>query len=870
MSKNKTLVIVESPGKIKKLESILGPEYIVLASVGHIIDLPEKTLSIAIDNDFKPSYAELENKKKVIFDLKRALKSCTNVLLATDEDREGEMIAWSLAYVLGLKNPNRITFTSITKDEILKAVKNPRKIDYDLVDAQKTRRILDRIVGYEISPILWKSIGQSLSAGRVQSVVTRLIVDREKEIEEFFKSKSTSYFTVNGIFIDKKKLDFDSQLYTSKKQKVINEEETNEDEPKVEVKMNEKEVGTLIKGGKAIIETKADIVKLFKKMSEGEFKISGVGMRESQRYPAPPFTTSSLQQEAGRKLGFAIKRTMMAAQNLYEAGHITYMRTDSVNLSKEALESIEKYVLTKYGKKYSNPKNYKAKTANAQEAHEAVRPTHVENETVPAKNKISSDEIRLYQLIWKRATASQMTPAIFDIKTTQITNTNVSDYYFQTVIHDVKFNGFLAVYNLQNVDVVNNSDEIRSISLPDIGSKILYSEINSKESWPRPPTRFNETSLVKKLDPDELNIGRPATYASIITKIQDKEYVTKMDHPGIEKPIQKIQLKKNKITEDSDVIVIGKENGKLTPTNMGKIVTGFLMANFPGIMDYKFTAAMEVSLDEIAAGKKPWVKLMELFYKDFHKTVTSLLKNSSNIMDANKRSLGMDGGGNEIIATVRKYGPVVLLINKESGKTLNIAPVKVPLTLDSITKADAEKLFAYPKLLGRYNRYEVKLYRGKYGLYAKYGDENISLNSVNVKNDDEITLEMVIKLIEDRNSKYLWAGKEGKIQYLVMDGKYGRYINITDKSKKTSKPLNIKLDEGIDPKTLTLDLVKKIVEEGKINKYKKKIKGVDDKTKPKETSIKSTPKETSIKSTPKETSIKSTPKPVAKKPTKKK
>ena len=828
----KTLVIVESPGKIKKLESILGPEFQVLASVGHIMDLPEKSLSIDIKNNFTPFYAELENKKKVISDLKRAQKSCSDILIATDEDREGEMIAWSIAYILGLKNSKRITFTSITKDEILNAVSKPRKIDLALVDAQKTRRILDRIVGYEISPILWKSIGQSLSAGRVQSVVTRLIVDREKEIEEFFKAESKSFFTVNGKFLDKKKQEFDSILFTTRKQKTIQMDfDDFDEEPQIEVNHNEKETGTLIRGSKAIIESKDDIIKLFKKLSEGDNMISGVGTKQSQRYPSPPFTTSSLQQESGRKLGFTIKRTMMAAQNLYEAGYITYMRTDSVNLSLEALKTIEKYVKSKFGNAYSNPKNYKAKTANAQEAHEAVRPTHIEDETIPAKNKISSDELKLYQLIWKRTVASQMTPAIFDIKTTQIINTKVSDYYFQTDVPDVKFNGFLVVYNIQNIETNDGKadDSVKSISLPDVGAKILYSEINSKESWPKPPTRFNETSLVKKLDPDNLNIGRPATYASIITKIQDKEYVNKMDHEGIERVVQKIQLKKNKITEDKDKIVIGKENGKLTPTNMGKIVTKFLMTNFPGIMDYKFTASMEVSLDEIASGQKEWLKLMNLFYDDFHKTVTNLSKNSSNIMDANKKDIGLDGGGNKIVATVRKFGPVVLLLDKESGKTINIAPIKAPLTLDSITKDDAISLFAFPKLLGRYNRYEVKLNRGKYGLYAKYGDENISLNSLVNKDADSITLDDVIKLIQERDSKYLWSGKEGKIHYLVMDGKYGRYINVTDKSKKTAKPLNIKLDETIDPKKLTLESVKKIVEDGKINRYKKKTEKTNEK-----------------------------------------
>lgn len=818
----KILVIVESPGKVKKIQDILGDDYIVTASVGHIIDLASNNMSIEIKNNFKPIYQTLEGKGNVIGDIEKLASKTNDVLLATDEDREGEMIAWSLAYVLNLKNPKRITFNSITEQEILNAVKNPRKIDDNLVDAQKTRRILDRIVGYEISPILWKSIGQSLSAGRVQSVVVKLILDREEEIEYFIKNKLKSYYIINGIFYDKKNVDFLSNLYTTKKQTIKLEEDDDKQDNKKEEDNIDNSSGKLLKGSKAVIEDKKKALELLTLMSGAKYTIGGIGTKKSFRKPSPPFTTSTLQQEAARKLGFSIKRTMTAAQHLYEVGHITYMRTDSVSLSKEAMDKINKYVLTTYGKEYSNPTEYKGKSANTQEAHEAVRPTHIEVRSLDEKGKILSDEIRLYELIWKRSVASQMKPAIFNINTTQILISTLKDYYFTTQVSTVLFNGFLAVYNIKNVEEDGEiNDDTKSINLPEVGKEIKYKEIIGDELYSKPPTRYNEASLVNKLDPENLNIGRPSTYAAIIGKIQEKEYVVKQDHNGIEKEAVTLTLKNKKINEESKKLLIGKDLNKLTPTNMGRIVTKYLVKYFPDIMDYKFTSDMEDKLDNIAEGNNKWVKVLDDFYKDFHKTVENLVKSEIKVLDENKRVLGKDKDGNNIIATTRKYGPVVY-IEDSKGKSINMAPIKIPLTIDSITIKDALEILAYPKILGKYEKKEVKLFKGKYGFYVKIGDDNISLAKLNIEDESEITMDKINELIEEKKKKYLWEGKEGKVIYLVLEGPYGRFINVTDKSKKTNKPLNVKLPEEVKIEELTMDKIKTLVEEGKKNKFKKR------------------------------------------------
>ncbi len=831
---SKTLVIVESPGKIKKIQSILGDAYIVTASVGHIIDLNSKTMSVDIENDFEPKYEYLSGKEKVIKELKHLSGMCSEILLATDEDREGEMIAWSLAYVLGLKNPKRITFNSITEEEILNAVSKPHKIDMDMVEAQKARRILDRIVGYEISPILWKSIGQSLSAGRVQSVVVKLIIDREKEIDKFFSEKLKSYFSFMGKFVDKKKIEFPSILCSTKKSK-IKEDDSDEDdsEDTNDADDKTKKNGILKVGSKVLLEDYKEVKDIMKKIQKSKYNIQGIGTKESMSNPSAPFTTSTLQQEAASKLGFTIKRTMSAAQNLYEAGHITYMRTDSVSLSKDAFKQINAYVLKKYGKEYSRPKEYKGKSSNTQEAHEAVRPTHVDHVEIPQKNRIASDEVRLYQLIWKRTVASQMMPAIFTVNITQIGISELKDYYFSTEVKTIKFSGYLAVYDVKNVEQNDNKlDDSVSVTLPKVGESINYSKIESTENYQKPPPRFNEGMLVKKLDPDNLNIGRPSTYAAIITKIQEKEYVSKIEHEGREVDARILTCTSKEIKESSNKIILGKDINKLSPTNMGKIVTSFLISYFPEIMDYKFTATMETQLDKIAEGKEEYANVLDTFYTNFHKIITSLDKKNIKVMDEEKRVIGKDPeSGYNVVCTHKKYGPVVF-IESGIGKP-NMAPIKFPLKLETITLKQALELLSYPKLLGKHERKDVRLHRGKFGLYVKYGEENISLNSLKLANEGDLKFEQVVDLIKERMKKYLWSGKEGKVEYLIMEGPYGKFINVTDKAKKLGKPLNIKLPEDTKIDQLTLDRVKQLVEEGKLNKFKKKLKTKDEKEKEK-------------------------------------
>jgi DNA topoisomerase-1 len=812
----KILVIVESPGKIKKIQSILGDNYIVTASVGHIIDLNSKDMSIDINNDFKPKYYTLQGKSKVINDLKKLAKNSSDILLATDEDREGEMIAWSIAYVLGLDGAKRITFNSITEQEILKAIENPKEIDLNLVDAQKSRRMLDRIVGYELSPILWKSIGQSLSAGRVQSVVVKIILDREKEIQEFLSKEILSEFKFKAEFNQ----NIISQLYQIKKPNLqlnTNEEKLEEAEQTEENNDNDKVKGQIIKGYKAYIPTEKNARELINKIIESEFKISGTGEKTQLRNPSPPFTTSTLQQEASRKLGFTIKRTMMAAQNLYEAGHITYMRTDSVNLSSEAINDIGKHIKSKYGISYYIKREYKS-SKNTQEAHECVRPSHIEISGLSESGKINSDEVKLYTLIWKRTIASQMAPAKISVSNTQISISKLKDYYFQSEISSIIFDGFLKVYNIENIE--NNDEKKILTKMPKQNEKLILSRVESKQDYQKPPPRYNEASLVNKLDPKNLNIGRPSTYAAIITKIQERGYVEKKDNEGIEKDSLELIWKSDKkqINETKNKINIGKDNGKICPTIIGKLVTEFLTEYFKDLMDYKFTSNMENKLDQVAEGDLSILNLMKEFYsKEFHPIIEKLSKEKIKYTDKNQRILGTDENNNTIIATIKRYGPVVL--SEINGKMKNISPLKSPHTIETVTLETALELLSYPKLLGKIGKTEVKLNRGKYGLYVKYGDKNINLSGVN---EEDINLDMISEKLTETKSKNLWEGKEGKVNYVILNGPYGKYINIKDTTKKTNKPMNIKLDEDVKIEDLTLEKVKELVEKGKINKFKKR------------------------------------------------
>lgn len=837
---DKILVIVESPGKIKKLQTILGNKYLVMASVGHIIDLDPKKMSIDIEHDFKPEYKIINgsnnkssNKEQVVKDLKKAAKNASDILLAADEDREGEMIAWSVAYVLGLdmKTAKRITFNSITKTELDKAIKEPRKIDMNLVDAQKSRRILDRIIGFEISPILWKSIGASLSAGRVQSVVTRLLIDKENEIKDFFVNGDSNYFKLNGCFYLDKDIKLNSELY-EKKQKNNAKNKDNKDK---------------ISYTKAKLNTESETRNLMKLLMKSKYEVKDIIEKDSIKNPSPPFTTSTLVQEASYKLGFTVKRTNSSAQKLYEAGYITYMRTDSVNLSTEALENIKKFVVSKYGKDYHRYLNYEAKTKNTQEAHEACRPTDVfvENINIGSKDKIGNDEVRLYNLIWKRTVASQMQPAKIKLTDIVIDANKVSDYCFISQLSNIVFQGFLVVYNLKNIinkDNNDNNDEnndineenIISIKTPSIGTVLDVDNIKAQQEYQKPPTRFNEASLVNKLDPKNLNIGRPSTYGTIINTIQERGYVKLDDIQGIEKDsLIMCWDGGNKLKENINKIIIGKENNKLIPTSLGIIVTNFLIKYFNDIVDYKFTASMENSLDEIAEGKKIWTTVLHKFYDAFHPTVKKLLDSNETFKSESTRVLGIHPQlGHEIVATIARYGAVVKMCSSKSNCIY--APIKEPYTKDTITLEQALKLLEYPKNIGKYDKMMVTLNKGKHGLYLKWANVKASLENLNdnikIKDPENITIDEAINVIKDKRKNILWEIIDNKIIYTILSGPYGFYININNSAKKTkNKPIRIPLkniDEK-DIKDLTFDKVKELIKTGlenKSNRYKKKNK----------------------------------------------
>lgn len=811
MSKDIILVIVESPGKINKIESILNELYpkkrfIVMASVGHIIDLCKKNLSVDVDDKFKPEYEPIDSKKKeVIKKLKLGAKNASEVLLATDEDREGEMIAWSLKETLKLDNVKRIVFNSITKEEIKKAVENPTIIDENMVNAQKTRRILDRLLGYKISPILWKSANQPLSAGRVQSVVVELIIDKENEINDFIKNSKGSYYKFIGELLHKSEMLKCNLINKSKKNKI---EIENSDENE-ESNNNNKKVK---------IENKEKALELMNILKESEYKVIEILEKERIQRPSPPFTTSTLQQEAARKLGFSVKQTMSSAQRLYEAGLITYMRTDSVNLSDDAIKQISKFVKEQYGKEYLNIIKYKSKSGNTQEAHEAVRPSNISKKGIDMNAKITGSEVSLYNLIWKRTVSSQMSAAKFSVTNIIIDITKSKKYNFLSAVEKLKFKGYLSVYNYndeKDKDILNK--------IPKKNDKLQIKCVKGLEEFDKPPTRYNEASLVNKLDPKNLNIGRPATYSSIIDKIQDKRYVTKQDINGIEKQIINLILESNKISEEKTKILLGKESNKLVPTDIGKLVTSFLISNFPEFMDYKFTAKMEDELDEISEGKKIWHKILDKFYKKLIPLIEKASLENKKILDSTSKILGKyTNTNNEIIARVGKYGPM-LEMTIEGTKKPMYAPIKLPLTLENITLKDAIKVFEYPKEICKYKRNKVLLYNGKYGPYLKIGKDSHSIKLEENEKFDEskITEEFVINLMESIEKKDLWKESDNNYAYTILNGPYGKYVNIKNLTKKSAKPYNVSLNDKIDLENLTLEKLKLLIEKKKNTKFKK-------------------------------------------------
>ena len=692
----KNLVIVESPAKAKTIEKFLGKDFKVESSFGHIADLPSKELGVDVDGDFKPKYEVSKDKKAVVKKLKDLAKKAEMVWLASDEDREGEAIAWHLAETLKLDKDKtkRIVFHEITKDAILKAINNPRGIDYDLVDAQQARRVLDRIVGYELSPVLWRKVKGGLSAGRVQSVSVRLIVEKEREIQEFTPEAS---YRIDAEFSNE-----DGQTFKAKLPKNFS--------------------------------TKAEAQKFLEQNATANFKVADLQKKPAKKSPAAPFTTSTLQQEASRKLYFSVSKTMTMAQRLYEAGLITYMRTDSVNLSDEARKGAEAEIKDAYGAKYSKPRNYKGKAKGAQEAHEAIRPTNFATHSVD----IDRDQARLYDLIWKRAIASQMSEAELERTNVKI-SASTHNETFTANGEVITFDGFLKVY-LEGTD---DEDVEQDGMLPamKVNETLLNNYITATERYTRPPARYTEASLVKKLE--ELGIGRPSTYAPTISTIQNRNYVEKGSVEGEERNYTQLTLKSGTVKDVTLTEKVGSDKGKLVPTDIGMIVTDFLVNHFEHILDYNFTAKVEADFDEIAEGNEDWTKVMKSFYKDFHPVVEDVKENADR--ESGERILGKDPKtGKQVSVRLGRFGPMVQIGTVDDEEKPQFASLSPDQQLNSITYEEAMDLFQLPKTLGEYKGEEVQVNNGRFGPYVKFGDAFVSLpkgvDPLSVELDDAIVL----------------------------------------------------------------------------------------------------------------------------------
>ena len=690
----KNLVIVESPAKAKTIEKFLGKDFKVESSFGHITDLPSKELGVNVEGDFKPKYEVSTDKKSVVSKLKSLAKKAEVVWLASDEDREGEAIAWHLAESLKLdkSKTKRIVFHEITKGAIETAVKNPRSIDYNLVDAQQARRVLDRIVGYELSPVLWRKVKGGLSAGRVQSVSVRLIVEREREIRDF---QSESTFRVDAEFTTSK-----GQVFKAKLPKAFNSE--------------------------------VDAKDFLEKNIKAVFSVSSLDKKPAKKSPAAPFTTSTLQQEAARKLYFSVSKTMNMAQRLYEAGLITYMRTDSVNLSQEARNSAAQEISSSYGDSYSKPRNFKGKSKGAQEAHEAIRPTNFSRHSV----NIERDQARLYDLIWKRAISSQMSDAQLERTNIKI-NSSSHDETFTANGEVIKFDGFLKVY-LEGTDEENLEQEGMLPAML-LGESLTNNHVTATQRFSRPPYRFTEASLVKKLE--ELGIGRPSTYAPTISTIQNRKYVEKGTVDGSERNYALWTMSNDELVGKKLTEKFGSDKGKLVPTDIGMIVTDFLVNHFEAILDYNFTAKVEADFDLIASGKEDWTKMMKSFYKDFHPQVEEVSKNADR--ESGERILGVDPkSGRQLSVRLGKFGPIVQIGLAQEEEKQIFASVPPNFQLASITFEEALDLFKLPKDLGEYNGEDIIVNNGRFGPYVKYGDKFISIpkgvDPMRVKMEDAI------------------------------------------------------------------------------------------------------------------------------------
>ena len=751
----KNLVIVESPAKAKTIEKYLGKDFVVKSSMGHVRDLAKGDDSIDIEKDFTPKYIVSSDKKKVITELKKLAKDAELVWLASDEDREGEAISWHLKEALGLapEKYRRITFNEITKSAVLNAIENPRDIDADLVNAQQARRILDRLVGFELSPVLWRKVKPSLSAGRVQSVAVRLIVEKELEIEKF---ESKPFYRTDAEF--------------------------NCDGAKLKAKLSSN------------FDSHGDAEGFVNACSSHDFKVNSVTKKPAKKSPTAPFTTSTLQQEASLKLGFSVSRTMSVAQRLYEAGHITYMRTDSVNLSKQATDAAQAEIEKSYGKEYHNFRQYKNKNSSAQEAHEAIRPTDFSVNEIEGE----SDQERLYQLIWKRAIASQMSEAQLERTTIKIDAPNGNE--FNATGEVIKFDGFLKVYLESKIE---DDDEEMEGLLPDIkeGQSLPANWIRSTERFTRPPARYVEASLVKKLE--ELGIGRPSTYAPTISTIQKRGYVEKGEKEGVERKYKQIELADGNVSTNELTEKTGSDKGKLVPTDIGRIVTEFLIENFGQIMDYGFTASVEKEFDEIAQGMVQWTEMIREFYGPFHENVEHTIEHSERA--TGERLLGTHPeSGKNVYARIGRFGPMIQIGESEDEEKPKFASLQKDQSIQTISLEDALELFKFPKVIGEFEGKEVKVNKGRFGPYVQIERTFVSIKEENGDTMENMTIERAIELIkqkreEDKNRIIKIFEEDENVQ--LLNGRYGAYLKIGKKNfrlPKDAKPEELTYEQCIE------------------------------------------------------------------------
>ncbi len=777
----KNLVIVESPAKAKTIEGFLGKDYTVKSSFGHVRDLPKSKLGVEIEQDFSPVYEIPKDKKTVVSDLRKMAKEAETVWLATDEDREGEAISWHLAESLKLKESDykRIVFHEITRGAITNAIQNPRTIDRNLVNAQQARRVLDRLVGFELSPLLWKKVKPALSAGRVQSVAVRLIVEREREIQQFTSKGS---YRITAVF----SVEHKGQM--------------------VPVRA---ELPTRFK-------TKEEALSFLEKCKGSSFTIESIDTRPAKKSPAPPFTTSTLQQEASRKLGFSVARTMTVAQKLYESGKITYMRTDSVNLSGTAMAMAREEIEKVWGEDYVKLRKYSSKSKGAQEAHEAIRPTFMNAHR--AGNDAS--EQKLYELIWKRTVASQMSDARLEKTTITIAPSKTTEKFTATG-EVIKFDGFLKVY-LESTDDEEEEAAAEGI-LPPVkeGQQLPLDEMTATERFTKHPPRYTEASLVKKLE--ELGIGRPSTYAPTISTVQKRAYVVKESREGVKRAYDVIRLKENSITDQKQQEVTGAEKNKLFPTDIGIVVNNFLMEYFTDIMDYHFTARVEREFDEVAAGQKDWTSVINEFYWPFHQQVENTLEKSEK--RSGQRLLGKDPkSGRNVYARIGRFGSMVQIGDAEEEEKPRFASLRKDQSLETITLEEALDLFKLPRTAGEYEGKEMVAAVGRFGPYIRHDGKFYSIP----KEEDPLTIsaEKAIEVIEekresDRKKIIKTFDKEPEIR--ILRGRWGPYISFNKK--------NFKIPKDMDPEKITLEEARKIIDSGTSEKKPRKTK----KTTPKKT-----------------------------------